>query len=593
MRKKIAEQFTKQMFNNAHLAIAVLDRKFNYLLVNETYAKLNERRQEDLLGINHLSLFSSETRQIFANVVATKKGYQVSAQAFYTDSKKDIKYWDWSLIPLLDEDEEVEALVIFLVDVTERVLAHQKIIQAKEHFEHIVESFSDPFLTLDRQWRCTYINTEALYLTYFTKRQDVLGKYFWDTFPHSTSEKFSQEYKLAMQTGQHRTFELYSSYTKKWLEVKIYPYQEGLAIFYNDITESKEAVQQLKESRERFRKLFDADPTMKCIINLKDKSLLAVNNALLRKLGYKRSELLGKPFWQKFSVAGCDMRNLKLLSIPSMKSNGSKKIKLHTKSGEIVYCLLFSEIIHFCGQYCLLCTMIDQTEQRRMELEIARLERLNLIGQMAGGLGHEIRNPMTTVHGFLQLLRSKKEYQQDKQCIEMMMSELEKANAIISEFLILSNKEVTQKAVSNINEIINSLQPLIETTALRQNKSVSFDLVAVPDVYVNEKEIRHVILNLVYNALDASDTVFIRSYCRGTTVAIDIIDHGHGIPADVLEKLGTPFLTTKENGTGLGLPVSFSIIQRHGGLIDVQTNSGGTTISIQLPALLNEMSLCL
>lgn len=245
--------------------------------------------------------------------------------------------------------------------------------------------------------------------------------------------------------------------------------------------------------------------------------------------------------------------------------------------------MLYAELIKLNQENCLLCTIVDRTEQYRMEAEIAWLERLNLVGQMAGGLGHEIRNPMTTVHGFLQLLSKKPEYQQDKEYFEIMLSELERANTIISEFLVLSKKEVKPRVKSNLTSVVRKLAPLIEATALRQNKNVIFQLSDLPEVFINEKEIKQVILNLVQNGLDVANQVILKTYCEHDQVVMDITDNGPGIDKHVLDHLGTPFLTTKENGTGLGIPISFSIVRRHGGQISINTGSWGTTFSVKLP----------
>ncbi|MCR3922282.1 MAG: PAS domain S-box protein [Firmicutes bacterium] len=484
----------------------------------------------------------------------------------------------------MDESGNVEALVFSLVDVTQTVKIQEEVQQTKTHLTNIVESFTDAFISVDHTWCCTYVNQEAIQRAHLSNHKDALGRSFWDLFPHARNSKFKQEYIGAMETQQSRIFEYLSRTTNKWYEVRIYPYSAGLTIFYADITERKLAELKLKESQERFSKAFDAGSAMKSIVSIEKKCFLAVNQAWLKTLGYAREDVIGKSFLDRAFAGDRATETLRsnLMKKPSQIKN--KKIKFRTKNGEIRYCLLFTELVNLNDEECLLSTIIDNTDQRRMELEIARLDRLNLIGEMAGGLGHEIRNPMTTVHGFLQMMSAKKEYQAGKEYFEIMMSELDRANTIISEFLVLSNKEVKAKSCYNISHIIRRLDPLIEATALQKGKNVYFSLSEVPEIYGNEKEIRQVILNLVYNGLDASDTVVVKSYYKDNTVFLDITDHGNGISAEILENLGTPFLTTKENGTGLGLPISFSIVKRYGGLIKVQTGKDGTTFSVQLPA---------
>ncbi len=225
----------------------------------------------------------------------------------------------------------------------------------------------------------------------------------------------------------------------------------------------------------------------------------------------------------------------------------------------------------------------DITEQRKMEQEMSRFERLNLIGEMAAGIGHEIRNPMTTVRGFLQLLGGKKECSQFRNFFDLMIEELDRANSIISEFLSLAKNRMTEFSLQNINAIVNSLHPLIDADAMNMDKYVEVKLEDVPDLWLDEKEIRQLILNLVRNGLEAmegEEALTIRTYTAENEVVLAVTDRGRGIEPEVLERMGTPFFSTKDNGTGLGLAVCYSIAARHNASIKIQTGSEGTTFTV-------------
>lgn len=231
----------------------------------------------------------------------------------------------------------------------------------------------------------------------------------------------------------------------------------------------------------------------------------------------------------------------------------------------------------------------DITRQKMMEKEMAHFDRLSLIGQMAAGISHEIRNPMTTVRGFLQLLSAKKECQHFKGYFDLMIEELDRANSIISEFLALArNKKMDQQA-HGLNSIIDNIYPLINADALLSEKTIILDLKKVPDLVVDANEIRQLILNLVRNALEAMDgpgKVTIKTYRHRRTVVLAVQDEGPGIPSQILSKLGTPFFTTKDKGTGLGLAMCYSIAARHRAEIDIDTSSKGTTfyVRFQVPS---------
>ncbi|OPY58199.1 MAG: Sporulation kinase E [Pelotomaculum sp. PtaU1.Bin035] len=225
----------------------------------------------------------------------------------------------------------------------------------------------------------------------------------------------------------------------------------------------------------------------------------------------------------------------------------------------------------------------DITERKRVEKEMKRLDRLHLVGEMAAGIGHEVRNPMTTVRGLLQLLEKKEELFQHKQYYNLMIEELDRANSIITEFLSLAKNKAADLKVQNLNPVLEALSPLIMASATNSDMFIQLELEDIPDIPLDEKEMRQLILNLVRNGMEAMSPggiLAIRTFLDGEDVVMAVRDQGEGIGPDVLEKLGTPFFTTKDNGTGLGLSVCYSIAARHDATIKVKTSSEGTVFSV-------------
>lgn len=226
----------------------------------------------------------------------------------------------------------------------------------------------------------------------------------------------------------------------------------------------------------------------------------------------------------------------------------------------------------------------DISGRKQFAAEMSRLERLNLVGQMAAGLGHEIRNPLTTVRGFLQLLSEKDSCLQYREFFSLMIGELDRANTIITEFLSLDKDRAIELKMKNINRIIEAILPLINSDANENQINININLAEVPDILVDEKEMRQLILNLVRNgfeAMTAGGELSIRTYTESNEVILSVQDQGDGIADDIIEKLGTPFFTTKDNGTGLGLAVCYSIAVRHGAKIKVETGAAGTTLFVR------------
>jgi two-component system, sporulation sensor kinase E len=218
--------------------------------------------------------------------------------------------------------------------------------------------------------------------------------------------------------------------------------------------------------------------------------------------------------------------------------------------------------------------------------EVERLDRLNLIGQIAGSIGHEVRNALTGTKGFLQLLGAKDEYKVDKEYFDMMVGEIDRAASLLNEFLSLAQNKTIEMAEHSLNNVIRSIAPLIAAEALKAEVNFGVILGEIPNLKVNEKEIRQLILNLTRNAIEATVAgrcIDIKTIAVNGEVIMTIRDEGNGIPPEVLNSIGTPFITTKEKGTGLGLSVCYNIAQRHNAKIDIDTSNTGTSFNIRFP----------
>lgn len=232
---------------------------------------------------------------------------------------------------------------------------------------------------------------------------------------------------------------------------------------------------------------------------------------------------------------------------------------------------------------------IDGTRQKQSEEEMQRLEGLHLIGQMAAGISHEIRNPLTTVRGFLQVLSKKDGCSDYKEFFSLMIAEIDRANDIITQFLTMGKRSPSRLERLNLNSIIAAISLLIQADAFSQQKYLKLEPGVIPDLDLNNQEMRQLILNLCKNGLEAmqaGQVLTIKTYLENDRVVLAVHDEGEGIKPEVMEKLGAPFFTTKPKGTGLGLVVCYGIATRHNAVIDVKSEPGNTTffVRFRLPA---------
>lgn len=219
----------------------------------------------------------------------------------------------------------------------------------------------------------------------------------------------------------------------------------------------------------------------------------------------------------------------------------------------------------------------DVTQLKSMEKAVARVNSLNLVGEMAAGIAHEVRNPMTAVRGYLQFLSLKEVGHRYSEQFNTMMEELDNANAIITDLLALAKNRTVDLNKTDLNSIIETVFPLLLADARLINKDIVINLQPLPMLLLDEKQVRQLLFNLVRNGLEAmvmksSGAVTISTSVHNQEVILSVKDEGSGISQQVIDKIGIPFITTKDTGTGLGLAICYSIAQRHNARIEFATN---------------------
>lgn len=346
-------------------------------------------------------------------------------------------------------------------------------------------------------------------------------------------------------------------------------------LVFSDITN-------MEKLQDAFSTIFHYSPGCKAVAEL-DGTIIMINDCFCRSFGYSGAEIIGQTTERLGLWVFPEQRERFYQAVKKDGFTNQTEALLTTKSGERRVFLVEGAIIEFGNTQYILSSGFDITEKKRREKDTIQTDRLNIIGQTAAGIGHEIRNPLTTVRGYLQFLAHKPYLAPYVEWFELMITELDRANAIITEFLSLAKNRICERQKQNINTLLWSLHPVLEEEAFRQAKKIQIKLEEVPDLLLNAEEIKQVIVNLVTNALEATPVgagIFITTSGTGEKVVFAVRDSGPEIEPDVLDKLGTPFFTTKALRTGLGLAVCYSIAARHNASIDVRTGSQGSTFSL-------------
>jgi two-component system NtrC family sensor kinase len=242
--------------------------------------------------------------------------------------------------------------------------------------------------------------------------------------------------------------------------------------------------------------------------------------------------------------------------------------------------------------------IVERTlENQQMQAQLARSDKLSSLGQMAAGIAHEINNPMTGILLYANLIAEDKNFPPTlDDDIRIVITETERCAGIVKKLLDFSRTTKPENRWSSLNQIIEASLSLLEHQTLFQNINIERNLKQnLPDIYGDAWQLEQVFINIILNAgqsiADAGSIKITTGLADDSKfIFAEIVDNGCGISAEELNKIFDPFFTTKQDsGTGLGLSVSYGIINNHGGTINVSSDVGsGTSIKINLPVAYNE-----
>lgn len=234
----------------------------------------------------------------------------------------------------------------------------------------------------------------------------------------------------------------------------------------------------------------------------------------------------------------------------------------------------------------------DITQQKVAEQLLLKKEKLSVIGELAAGIAHEIRNPLTSIKGFLQMMKETK--QVDERFVQIMLDEIERVNQIVTQLLVLAKPQMKAYKPLHLNDVIDYVIELFTYEAILQNVQIKYEPRTTAIVYGDKNELIQVVVNVVKNALEAmpkGGVLTITTEDEDDRVHLVIEDTGKGIEQERLKHIGEPFYTLKEKGMGLGLTMSMKIVHEHKGTMHIESKVGeGTKVHIVLPLHKNDPS---
>jgi len=603
----------------ANLIIYVHDRDNKFSYVNIPSASALGFNQTDMIGKHWRELgLSAQIMEVVdrqrAEVFAT--GRPATYETKYPTAN-GIQEYEYNLNPIFDPYGKVKLVISVGRNITTQKTAQNSLRQSEERFAKIFDTIPLPtHISTLAEARFMAMNPASL-ARYNISLEDVIGRTPVE-LGWITQEALTQYLEMVKKQGRVSNMESgirvgdgQAGYGLVSTEIIELDGQACILTMAQDITKLKQAEAALRQSEERFSKIFNFAPITTVIADL-DGRLVMVNEAVLRRRQVKLEDVVGHSL-SELGWGSLDEQD-KLLEV--VRRNGSVEnleMKVNNPDANPDYFLVSTELIELDGQTRILIVAQDITERKKAEealkrsqTQLLQAQKMESIGRVAGGVAHDFNNLLTAISGYNALammnLKPDSEILPD---LEEIQKAVERAGALTRQLLAYSRQSVLELKVINLNEVVSNIGKMLRriigedidlTTRLAPN---------LGQVMVDPGQLEQVIMNLVVNSRDAmpdggslvleTRNIEVNESYRtshnpniktGPYVLLAVTDSGYGMDEATQARIFDPFYTTKEpgQGTGLGLSLVYGIVNQFGGFINVYSELGvATTFKIYLP----------
>ncbi|MCR9037920.1 MULTISPECIES: PAS domain-containing protein [Bacillus] len=460
-------------------------------------------------------------------------------------------------------------------------------------FERLVEMLPNP-LYVSINGTIAYANNAMLAMLGADSKDAVIGRQSYEFIEeeyHDIVKNRIVRMQKGMEVGMIEQTWRRLDGTPVHLEVKAapttYKNQRAELLLLIDISSRKKFQTILQKSRERYQLLIQNSIDTIAVIH-NDKWVFMNESGISLFEAETYEDLIGKNVYDQLHPCDHDGVKQRIRNIIDRKTESEIiKQSWFTFKNRLIYTEMVCIPTTFFGETAVQVILRDISERKQTEELMLKSEKLSIAGQLAAGIAHEIRNPLTAIKGFLQLMKPTME--ENEHYFEIVFSELSRIELILSELLMLAKPQHNAvKERVNLKKIISEVTALLETQANLKGIFIKTDYER-DSMFINgdQNQLKQVFINLIKNAVESmpdGGTVHILMTEDEYSVNVTVKDEGDGIPENVLKRIGEPFLTTKEKGTGLGLMVTFNLIKNHQGAIQVDSKPDkGTAFHITFP----------
>jgi PAS domain S-box-containing protein len=629
------ERFAKA-FHSSPAPLIISDiASGRFIDVNARWVDMLGHAKEEQIGrtSKEVGIWADPRQRDEAIQILRKDGFFKEFPIEFLTKTGEIRSALWSAEIIILQDREV--MLSLILDYTERKRAEEALRKSEKLYRSVIDNIHDVFYRTDAKGRLVMVSPSGVRLLAYEHAEEMLGRSneeFW--FDPAARQAFLEriqrdgfvadfEVVLKRKDGEPVLVATSSGF---------YRDEEGMVLgvegIFRDITERKRTEERLRQSEDKFSRLFKLSPDAISLSDPQSGLLLEINDAYADVTGYESAELLGKTSVELGLFVNPQSRRRVVEELERIGHVKNMEVEFRRKNGSHVLCSVSGQFITIGQERFLLSVIRDVTELRRMQEMMIQTEKMVSVGGIAAGIAHEINNPLGIIVQTAQNLvqRTRPDFQKNievAQSIGLDMALLEKymqarkilpfvqdmqaaalrAADIIRHMLDFSRRSESRRTSCAVPAIVDRAVALAQSD-YDLKKSFDFKRIRIvkeypPDltrVECTETELEQVFLNLLRNAAQAMSMdesasvdprIVIRLSNAASGVRCEFEDNGPGMSAEVRRRVFEPFYTTKPPGigTGLGLSVSyFIVISGHGGKMWVESAPGvGTRFIIELP----------
>jgi PAS domain S-box-containing protein len=420
------------LFADSPDAVFTMDLAGKFLTVNKKFVEIAEFPEAELLKVSYQSIIHpADLERVARHFDCARNGEVGNFEAAALSSNGKEFRLKITYLPIVLSNEVVGVYVI-AKNVTEIKEAERKMEAYNQRISNILESITDGFVTVDHSFTVSYWNKEAERIL-LKSREDVIGKNLWDLYPEAINLKFYSQYHRALQENVSLQFEEYLQEVDSWLEVAVYPSEDGLSIYFKNITERINGEEQLIQAKEQYQDLFDLSPLPTWVYDMETLAFLDVNKAAMEHYGYSRDEFLSKTLRDIRPPE--DVNHLmEVIKNEVITNQFAKSTSRHVKkNGELIFVEVEGATISFHGRTARLVLVIDITERlnyvRELELTNKKLTDISWLQC------HVVRAPLAQIMSLADLLNYDEIAREKKELLNCLRNSAAELDGVVREII--------------------------------------------------------------------------------------------------------------------------------------------------------------